>query len=161
MNADIINNYNRLIDKVDNAFERLIARNNQRHNGQPPLSVFDLQTSPSISFNNFAKNLLKLWEVENTSVVYALILIDRFCKESGILLTNKNIFTIFIISLLISAKMNEDIIFSDQDFAKLSKMPLNTLSKLERVFLHKLEYKTFICNEIFCTYNEYFIENTN
>ncbi len=90
MNADIHSHNNKLFNMIEIVFDRLIAINNKKFNQQLPESEFDLLKIPSISFKKFTKNIFKLWELEQTTLVCAIILLDRLVKESDFIITKNN-----------------------------------------------------------------------
>lgn len=137
---------------IHSIFNRIISTNDKRFNHKCPESIFDLAKTPSLSLFAYMTEIIDIWEVERDTLISSLILIDRFGSSGKFIITRKNIFTVFIIALLISLKMHEDTIYSDTDFAKMAKISVSTMSKLEKYFLEKIEYKIFINNDTYKTY---------
>ena len=61
-------------------------------------------------------------------------------------------------SLITSIKYNEDIIFDNSDFSKISGLNLKEFNKIEYEFLKILNFKLYIHEKEFQEYNKY-LEN--
>ena len=119
------------------------------------INLFNLKTLPNLSFKEYLeKSIVSLTNEENT-IIYSLIVLDRFIS-SGIILTKYNLFLSFLVSFLISVKINEDKIYADNVYAKLGGIDLKTLSTLEKIFLDVVGYNIIVSEEDFKIYKSSF-----
>ena len=89
------------------------------------------------------------------TIIYSFCLIDKLTRE--IPLTETNIHKVFFISLYLSAKLNEDIIFNENDFCEISGIKNKELAVLEKTFLETVNYRIFISRKDFNSYYKAFI----
>lgn len=134
MNADNNLAITQISSLISNIISNIVLINEKKFNKKAPSSIFDLSNSSSFKFESFINKLIKSWEADYSTVISALILIDRITKMANIVITDKNIYTLFTSALLIAIKLNEDIIYRDKDFAQLAKLSISTLIFLERSF---------------------------
>jgi len=103
-------------------------------------SAFDLPNYESIDFSIYVKRVLKYTEAEATTVLCSLILLDYLIGKKKIYLSRSNLYKFFFISLLISIKYQEDTLFSEKVYSKISGINSMELSILERDFLEMIDY---------------------
>ncbi len=118
--------------------------------------LFDLK-KPSLSFNDYLKRIVLEGEIESSTVVHALILMDRILCNNQIALIGNNIYKIFFISILLSLKYLEDIIYDDSFYSLLSGIPLKEMVTLENEFLIMLDYRLNVDVKLFNRYLSQFI----
>ncbi len=116
--------------------------------------LFDLN-KPSISFSDYIKRIVDDGEIDSSTLIHALILMDRVLSSHLIALKGNNIYKLFFISILLSVKFLEDIIYDDLFYSLLSGIPLNDMINLEHEFLVMLNYRLYVEVKLF---NQYLIE---
>ena len=82
----------------------------------------DIYTSkfpPKISIGDFVNKIIKFSKTSESTFILALIYLDRFCKLNDYILTDYNTHRLFLTSLLIAKKYNEDNFYSNIFFAKV------------------------------------------
>jgi len=118
-------------------------------------SSFDSIAYKIISFEDYLQRLIKLFDVESNTVIYSFVLID-FISQRGLFISMKNIHKLFMISLYVSAKIMEDIIFSEKVLSEICGLPQEEIALLESEFLRMLNYDLIIPINIFNTYMKIF-----
>ncbi len=103
-------------------------------------SAFDLPSSENIDFASYVKRVLKYTEAEATTVLCSLILLDYLIGKRKIYLSSSNLHKFFFISLFISLKYQEDILFSEKVYSKISGINSTEMSSLEKDFLEMIDY---------------------
>lgn len=117
---------------------------------------FCLKTIPSISLFDYLSRINKYTNLDISTLISALIYIDRFCCNANIILNEYNIHTILFISIYVSIKFHEDISCKDDYFAKIGGLSLEEISKLSLIFICVLDYKLYINYEDYKRYENYF-----
>ena len=80
------------------------------------------------------------------------------CTTSGIILNPHNIHRIILGCLLLAIKYNEDIYFTNEQYAKIGGVSLEELNRLESNSIVLLNFKLYISEDLFQKYSKY-IEN--
>ena len=120
-------------------------------------SIFNSERIPKIGILEYLHRLNKYSETERSTLICTLIYLDRFIRNC-INITEYNIYRILLMSLITSIKYNEDIIFNNSDFSKISGLNLKEFNKIEYEFLKILNFKLYIHEKEFQEYNKY-LEN--
>lgn len=87
--------------------------------------------------------------------ICALILIDRLCEKSKILLNEYNIHRIVGISCIVSIKLMEDSIYRDTYYTEVAGIDIDEFVVLESEFLEGIGFDLFISTELFRKYNDF------
>ena len=114
-------------------------------------SLFDLKKKACLSLLDYVNRIYSNFDLEESIVVYSFELIKRYLTMSKSSLSQRNIYLICLISIIISCKMLQDEIFSQHDYSKMSGVSLGKLNLLEFAFLERINYNTHILPEL---YNE-------
>ena len=132
--------------------ERIISSNNERVNSTLR-SKFDLKSSPGLTFYNFLDRIVKLWEIDDNTLIYSMLLIDEFCRtQQKIKLSITNIYLVMLSSLYISLKLLHDVLYQHEIYAKMSGISNKRLSELESLFLETLDFRVHFDDKIFILY---------
>ena len=105
---------------------------------------FTSKKVPKISFGDYITRALNYTKINDSTLVIALIYMDRFCKNKKILLTEFNLHRIFFSALLVAIKYNEDAYYSNLYYAKIGGLKLEKLNKLEAEFLSGISFQLFV-----------------
>lgn len=106
--------------------------------------VFELKHSPSITIKDYLVKIYNGTEIELSTLIISLILVDRFCLRSCLQLTSKNLHLVVAAALLVSAKYNEDVIYESKCFALVAGIDYLRLIKIEHEFLEGIDYMIYV-----------------
>lgn len=120
-------------------------------------NLFCLESIPSISLSDYLIRIISYTNIETSTLISSLVYIDRFCSNGCIKISYYNIHTILFISLYLSIKYNEDNLYEDVYYAKVAGLPLSEVTRLSLVFMAIIDYKLYINNEEYKTYENYII----
>ena len=116
-------------------------------------NIFNSNKTPKISLKNYLLRILKHSEIEINTLIGSVIYLDYICNKNYII-SKYNIYKLLFISILISAKYNEDVIYDNETFSEISGMPLNEVNQMENVFFKAMDYNLYISEEHFNTYKD-------
>lgn len=124
-----------------------------------PKTVFFMKNLPNIKFLDYLKRINKYLKPQASSLIIALIYVDRICSEktNKIVLIDNNIFKLFLTATILAIKYNEDFYDDNAYFAKVGGITLNEINILEKEFLDLINFRLFVSVEIFTKYNNYLI----
>ena len=117
--------------------------------------VFSANLIPNISIEEYLIRIKTYANMETSTLILSLILIDRLCQISNLTLTYHNIHRIIFSAILISIKYNEDNYFDNKYYAEIAGVKLKELNLLEYNFISLLHFNLFIQDEIYDKYKEY------
>ena len=117
---------------------------------------FTFKMKPSISLLDYLRRILKYLRIEYSTLIIAMIYIDRICKEK-VFLNEYNIHRIMLISIYMAYTYNEDCIYDNKYLALVSGLSRSEMVLLEEDFLDLIDFKLFVSDEIFEQYKKYFL----
>ena len=117
---------------------------------------FTFKMKPSISLLDYLRRILKYLKIEYSTLIIAMIYIDRICKEK-VFLNEYNIHRIMLISIYMAYTYNEDCIYDNKYLALVSGLSKSEMVLLEEDFLDLIEFNLFVSDEIFTQYKKYFL----
>ena len=137
-----------LINSISKALNTILDKNKNVKNYKDILKkqsmmYFSANTIPNITIKDYLMRIQNYSEVEKSTLILSLILIDRMCRKSGILLTHYNIHRILFSSLLVSIKYNEDSYFDNNFYSQIAGVKPNELKLLEYTFLEYNDFNKF------------------
>lgn len=115
-------------------------------------NIFEVKKPPKIRLKEFLEQIAIHSELEDSTLIVGIILIDRLTKEASLKINKNNIHRILIAALEVAIKLNEDVIFSDKDLAAVSGINLNLFIELELNFLLLLDWRIHVSREEFLLY---------
>lgn len=107
------------------------------------VSLFHAKRNPPMLLFQFIQRIRSVADVEDSTLIYAIALMKKL-KDSEIIYSNKEMYLLYFTLVYISAKINEDSIFSGTKYAKMIGYSLQKLSELEKAILDVLDYKLII-----------------
>ena len=116
---------------------------------------FTSYKKPSLSIKDYLYRIQNYTKAEDSTIIIALIYIDRLSEISSILLTPYNVHRIIFVSVLLAIKYNEDICFGFDFYAKIAGLPIGELKILERDYAYLIKFKLYIGQEEFYNYKSY------
>ena len=151
-----------LINSISNTLNTILEKNKHLSNYEDILKnqskmYFSSYTIPTITIKEYLKRIQIYSGVESSTLILALILIDKMCKRSGILLTYFNIHRILFSSLLISIKYNEDSFFNNTFYSQIAGVKPEELQLLEYTFLEYNDFNVFVKDFEYIQYEKYLI----
>jgi len=146
-----------LIKSISHTLESILANNKNLHNYKSIIKaqskqVFSANTIPEISIEDYLIRIQTYSNLEKSTLIIALILIDRLCHITDITLTFYNIHRILFSAILISIKYNEDIYYDNNYYSTIAGVKSKELKLLEYRFLQKLNFMVFVNNELYKDY---------
>ena len=125
---------------------------------------FTFKMKPGISLLDYLRRIIKYLKIEYSTLIIAMIYIDRICKEK-VFLNEYNIHRIMLISIYMAYTYNEDCTYDNKYLALVSGLSKTEMVALEEDFLDLIDFKLFVTEEIFEQYKKYFyrdlLDNTN
>ena len=151
-----------LINSISNTLITILEKNKQLSNYKDILKnqskmYFSSYTIPTITIKEYLIRIQIYSGVEYSTLILSLILIDKMCKRSGILLTYFNIHRILFSSLLISIKYNEDSFFNNTFYSQIAGVKPEELQLLEYTFLEYNDFNVFVKDFEYTQYEKYLI----
>ena len=114
---------------------------------------FTFKVQPSIPLFVYLQRILKYVKIEFSTLIIAMIYIDRICKEK-VFLNEFNIHRIMVIAIYIAYTFNEDIIYNNDYLSLVSGMSKNEIVTLEEDFLELIEFRLFVNDEVYKQYKD-------
>ena len=151
-----------LINSISNTLITILEKNKKLSNYKDILKnqskmYFSSYTIPTITLKDYLIRIQIYSGVESSTLILSLILIDKMCKRSGILLTYFNIHRILFSSLLISIKFNEDSFFNNTFYSQIAGVKPEELQLLEYTFLEYNDFNVFVKDFEYIQYEKYLI----
>ena len=115
---------------------------------------FTVLMQPGLSLLNYLRRILHFLKLDFSTLIIAIIYIDRICKEK-VFLNEFNIHRIMIIAIYIAYSYNEDKTYDNNYLSLVSGMSKNEILTLEEDFLELIEFKLFVNDEVYHQYKEY------
>lgn len=108
------------------------------------LSPFRVKTGVTLNLTSYLERIVSFTEVECSTLIIALIYINRFYESTRQYITSDHLHKLLLIGIILAAKYNEDHIYSDTYYAKVGGIDLKELSYLETAFLEEVGYSLFV-----------------
>ena len=149
-----------LINSITKTLNTILEQNKKLKNYKDILKkqismYFSANTIPNISIKDYLIRIQNYSEMEKSTLILSLILIDKMCKKSGIVLTHYNIHRILFSSVLISIKYNEDCYFDNNFYSQIAGVKPNELKLLEYTFLEYNDFSIYVNDIEYEQYEKY------
>ena len=119
-------------------------------------NIFYLEQLPNISFGDYILHLMKNTHINISTLILAVIYIDKFCEKFKYVLTLHNIHRIILISIFISMKYNEDMFVNANIYSQIAGVSTEDLLNLEYNMCVALEFGFYVKEELYQQYFVYF-----
>lgn len=151
-------NQNALICQISALFSEIIELNKVEGN---EILIDNFYTRvPKYSFEEFVRYLVAKTHIEMSTLICSVIYIDKICGEENYALSYHNIYRMFLASLLISYKFNEDNNpIDNKKYAKICGLFNEDLNNLEFLFFKRLNFSLLINTADFIRYRNYLTRN--
>ena len=97
-------------------------------------------------------------EIEKSTLIISLILIDHICKNTKLILTYYNIHRILFGAILIAIKYNEDKFYDNKFYSDIAGVKLKELKLIEYTFLELNNFNVFVNDIEYEQYRKYLEE---
>ena len=149
-----------LLIKISKILSIVIEENKKLDNYQEKLSFqrnmsFTSICEPSLSIHDYLFQIQYYTQVEDNSLIMALIYIDRISEISSVIITPYNVHRILFVAILLAIKFNEDLCYKFSFYAKVAGISVLELKKLEIDFIILIRFKLYIKNDDFERYKQY------
>ena len=134
-------------NKKSNDYYKKIDLNQDGH--------FTFKMTPSIPLFVYLQRILKYVKIEFSTLIIAMIYIDRICREK-VFLNEFNIHRVMLISIYMAYIYNEDKVFDNKYLALVSGLSMAEMMTLQEDFLDLIEFNLFVSDEVFGQYKKYF-----
>ena len=152
---------NQIITSISSNLEDLIIENiHNIHQLYVKNDIFFLYHIPQISIEDYIKRLMKYTQMNISSLILAIIYIDKMCENNRYVLCFNNIHRLILTSCLLSIKFNEDCSLHNDLYAKISGESVDVVNKLEYEFYVLLNFSLFVEYDYYEKYFEYFSQYT-
>ena len=152
-NMDLINAISRTLLTILNNNESL--KNYREIVKKQNMMCFSANSVPNISIKDYLIRIQNYSQMEKSTLILSLILMDKMCKKSNIALTIYNIHRILFSSVLISIKYNEDSYFDNTFYAQIAGIKPNELKLLEYKFLEFNDFNVYTNDYDYEQYEKY------
>ncbi len=143
-----------LINSISNTLMTILEENKKIDNYKEIIKnqskmIFSAKSIPNISINDYLIRIQTYSEIERSTLILSLIMIDNTCKKSGLILTHYNIHRILFSAIVISIKYNEDNYYDNKFYSEIGGIKLKELKSMEYSFLELNDFNVFV------NYNEF------
>ena len=142
----------KLIKKISIILEKVIYLNSNKF--QKKKSIFNCNFIPNISLYNYIYRIQKYSEVEDNTLILALIYIDRICCNNFII-NYYNIHKILLVSVVFAIKYNEDNYYTNSYYSKIGGIKINEFNALEKEFAQIIDFQFYVKKSLFDKYYKY------
>ena len=122
-------------------------------------SLFTSTSLPEISIGDYLTRIVEFTQIEESTLILSLIYIDRLCFNTNIEITKFDIHKVALTAIVLSVKYNEDLIYSQEEYANIGGVDIKELTALEAEFLDGLGFKLFINTNEFQMYQNLLYKN--
>ena len=149
-----------LINAISKTLTTILENNKKLKNfrdilKKQSLMYFSANSIPNITIKDYLMRIQNYSELEKSTLILSMILIDHMCKKSNIVLTIYNIHRILFSSVLISIKYNEDSYYDNTFYSQIAGVKPNELQLLEYTFLEYHDFNVFVKDYEYEQYEKY------
>jgi hypothetical protein len=156
-----VSNNKKIINAVVSILKEIVE-DNKRNKGIKPdilekqkrLSFYS-KNSASITVGGYLERILKYTHIEESTLIIALIYIDRMCEINSIFLVDSNIHRVMFTGILLAIKYNEDDFYTNNYYSKVGGISINEMNSLEYEFVKLLKYSLFVKTLTYEKYKTY------
>lgn len=134
-------------DKIEHLLTEIVETNSKgAYNSEDP---FSRKSIPEISVGDYLERIKKYTKLEKSTLIIAMIYIDRICNQNRIQLTQYNIHRILLGTCLTAIKYNEDNIFNNLYYSKVAGVSLKEMNFIESITLSFLNFRLYVDDKTF------------
>ena len=122
------------------------------------VDIFAGKRDPSISIHEYYERLIKYTKLENFTLIISLIYLDRIFEMDNVVIKIINAHRLILASVFLAIKFNEDDLYDNKFYARVGRVKLEELLKIEETYLQKINYSLFVHESIFAKYESFLNE---
>ena len=140
------------INSISYLLSEIINMNSKYNDQQKCLEndIFTPRILPTISILDYLNRIVIFSNIEENTLISALIYIDTVAKIKKI--SQFNVYKILFAAVLVALKFNEDEIYKNNYYAQIAGVSIEELLILENEFLKLIDYKLIIIESTFNAY---------
>lgn len=116
-------------------------------------AIYETNNVPGIQLDDYVHRIAEYTYISPASMLAAAIFLDRLCeKYPSLLLTERNIFKLFFVSVRVSSKVVDLRSLNNKNFASVGGVSNKHLNDLEETFLKHLRFDLFLAPTEFLEY---------
>jgi hypothetical protein len=119
---------------------------------QQAKQIYTSRKLPQISVNDYIVRIAKYMKIEDSTLILALIYIDRISRKRKIFVNEYNVYRLFFMSVVVATKYNEDKHYSNTYYAKIGGVELEQLNQMECEFVMGINFDLFVEAKVFDKY---------
>lgn len=119
---------------------------------QQAKQIYTSRKLPEISVNDYIVRIAKYMKIEDSTLILALIYIDRITRKRKIFVNEYNVYRLFFMSVVVATKYNEDKHYSNTYYAKIGGVELEQLNQMECEFVMSINFDLFVEAKVFDKY---------
>ena len=152
---DFINE--KLISKISLLLESLINLNRKKSFEKNIFkrTSFDLKKIPMISIQDYIYHIVKYTQIDDNTLIKALIYLDIFNRKNKYLISYFNVHKLILVAIVLAVKCNEGCCFTNKFYSKIGGISVKELKNLEIKFCKYINYRLYIQKELFEKYSKY------
>lgn len=148
---------NKLVQSIAVALYQLISENKsckmyKQKLKQQEKQIFTSKQIPKISLGDYLTRIVHYTKVEESTLVIALIYIDRICKRQKLFLNEYNIHRTILASIVVAIKFLEDKYYSNLYYGKVGGVRLDQMNALESEFIDCLDFSLYVDTKLYEKY---------
>ena len=148
---------NLIVHSVSMTLLQLIADNKAKPHYKEKLKqqakqIYTSRKLPKISVSDYIARIGRYMKVEDSTMILALIYIDRVSRKKKIFVNEYNIYRLFFVGVVVATKYNEDKHYSNAYYAKIGGMELEKLNEMEFEFVIGMNFDLFVEAKVFDKY---------
>jgi hypothetical protein len=116
---------------------------------------FASKSTIAIKVHEYVDRIVRYTGIEESTLIVALIYIDRLCCYGNYKINEKNIHRVILVALISAVKYNEDDIYANSFYAKVGGVTEKELYALESEFFKMIKFRFFIKEDVFLQYRAY------
>eukprot|EP01064_Diplonema_japonicum_P020050 TRINITY_DN2906_c0_g2_i1.p1 TRINITY_DN2906_c0_g2~~TRINITY_DN2906_c0_g2_i1.p1 ORF type:complete len:277 (+),score=29.32 TRINITY_DN2906_c0_g2_i1:70-900(+) len=135
--------YNNRLPILADLLTTLCAKND-KSGGNTKESVFSTSKPALVSVKDYLVRMCKYGHCSPTVFICMAVYVDRLCDKTGIELNSSNIHRILVGAFLISAKLNDDVYYSNKYYASIGGVSLKETNEIEAAFLEQTDWDMYV-----------------
>eukprot|EP01059_Diplonema_ambulator_P033700 TRINITY_DN7178_c0_g1_i1.p1 TRINITY_DN7178_c0_g1~~TRINITY_DN7178_c0_g1_i1.p1 ORF type:complete len:397 (+),score=88.38 TRINITY_DN7178_c0_g1_i1:80-1192(+) len=143
--------YNNRLPILAELLTTLCAKND-KSGTQSRIPVFSAMKPALVSVKDYLVRMCKYGHCSPTVFICMAVYVDRLCDKTGVELNSLNIHRILIGAFLISAKLHDDVYYSNKYYASIGGLGLKETNQIEASFLEQTDWDMYVSEEEYKMY---------
>ena len=143
-----------IINAISLNLEEIIKENDE-YKEHVEIDKFYISNIPNISLYEYIKRIVKHTDMNISTLIDAVIYIDKYCERQKYVLSYHNIYLIVLSSCLLSYKFNEDLPINNKYYAKIGGITVAQLNELEFIFYLNSHFSLLVDEHLYNSYYDF------